>query len=87
MLCSLAHPRLRPMTYHNKIMCGCAIYNTSKYFQEYLNVCRRKKLKVMKNKVDNSHGGKKTNELKLTNHILTTPFQTRKIVIHVAKMQ
>ena len=47
------------MIYHNKIMCGCAIYNTSKYFQEYLNLCRSKQLKVMKNKVDNSRGGKK----------------------------
>ena len=27
------------------------------------------------------------NELKLTNHILTTPFQTMKLVTHVAKMQ
>ena len=26
------------------------------------------------------------NELKLTNHMLTTPFQTMKLVIHVAKM-
>ena len=33
MLCSLAHPQLRPMTYHHKMMCGCAICNTSKYFQ------------------------------------------------------
>ena len=31
---SLAPPQLRPMTDHHKIMCGCAICNTSKYFQE-----------------------------------------------------
>ena len=33
MLHSLAPPQLRPMTYHHKMMCGCAICNTSKYFQ------------------------------------------------------
>ena len=27
------------------------------------------------------------NSIKLKNHVLTTPFQTRKLVIHVAKMQ
>ena len=31
---SLAPPQLRPMTDHHKMMCGCAIFNTSKYFQE-----------------------------------------------------
>ena len=31
---SLAPPKLRPMIDHHKMMCGCAIYNTSKYFQE-----------------------------------------------------
>ena len=32
MLHSLAHPQLRPMIDHHKMMCGCAICNTSKYF-------------------------------------------------------
>ena len=32
MLCSIAPPRLRPITDHKKMMCGCAIFNTSKYF-------------------------------------------------------
>ena len=43
MLCSLAPPQLRPMTDHRKMMCGCAIFNTSNYFQESLNTWRRKK--------------------------------------------
>ena len=30
---SLAPHRLCPMTYNHKMMCGCAIVNTSKYFQ------------------------------------------------------
>ena len=42
MLRSLAPPQLRPMTYNHKIMCGCAICNTSKYMQESLNAWRRK---------------------------------------------
>ena len=33
MLCYLEPPQLFPMTYHQKMMCGCAICNTSKYFQ------------------------------------------------------
>ena len=37
MICSLALPQLRPMTENQKMMCGCAICNTSKYMQEYLN--------------------------------------------------
>ena len=37
MLCSLAPPQLRPMPDNHKIMCGCAIFNTSKYMQESLN--------------------------------------------------
>ena len=45
MLRSLAPPQLRPMTYNHKMMCGCAICNTSKYMQEYLNAWRRKQLK------------------------------------------
>ena len=36
------------------MMCGCAICNTSKYMQEYLNAWRRKQLKIMKEKADNS---------------------------------
>ena len=32
-LCSLAPPQPRPMTYHHKMMCGCAICNASKYFK------------------------------------------------------
>ena len=45
MLCSLSPPQLRPITDHHKMMCDCAICNTSKYFQELLNVWRQKKLK------------------------------------------
>ena len=33
MLCSLAHLQLSPMTDHQKIMCSCAICNTSKKFK------------------------------------------------------
>ena len=33
-LCSLEPPQLLPITDHHKMMCGCAICNTSKYFQE-----------------------------------------------------
>ena len=51
MLCSLAPPQLRPMTDHHKMICGCAICNTSKYIQESLNAWRRKQLKIMKYKV------------------------------------
>ena len=39
---SLAPPQLRPMIDNHKMMCGCAICNTSKYMQEYLNAWRRK---------------------------------------------
>ena len=41
------------------MMCGCAICNTSKYFQESLNAWQRKQLKIMKNKADNSSGREK----------------------------
>ena len=41
MLRSLAPPQLRPMTDNCKMMCGCAICNTSKYIQESLNAWRR----------------------------------------------
>ena len=34
MICSLAPPQLIPMTDHHKMVCGCYIFNTSKYFQE-----------------------------------------------------
>ena len=33
MLRSLAPPQLCPMTDNHKMMCGCAIYNTSMYMQ------------------------------------------------------
>ena len=72
---SLSPPQLRPITDHCKMMCGCAICNTSKYFQESLNPWWRGKLKTMKDKADNSLGNKNMNQLKLTNHMLTTHFQ------------
>ena len=56
MLRSLAPPQLIPMTDNHKMMCGCAICNTSKYMQESLNVWRQKKLKTMKDKAENSRG-------------------------------
>ena len=56
MLRSLPPPQLRPMTDNHKIMCGCAICNTSKYMQESLNAWRRKKLTFMKEKAGNSRG-------------------------------
>ena len=59
MLRSLAPPQLRPMTDHLKIMCGCAICNTSKYFQESLNAWQREQLKIMRDKADNSRGREK----------------------------
>ena len=55
-------PQLRPMTDHQKMRCGCAICNTSKYFQELLNAWQRKQLKIMKDKEDNSRR-RKTYEL------------------------
>ena len=56
MLRSLAPHQLRPMTDNHKMMCGCAICNTSKYMQESLNSWRRKQLKIMKQKANHSHG-------------------------------
>ena len=50
MLRYLSPPQLRPMTGNHKMMCGCAICNTSNYMQEYLNAWRRKQLKFMKDK-------------------------------------
>ena len=32
-ICSLAHPQLLPITDHHKIICGCAICNTSEYLK------------------------------------------------------
>ena len=61
MLCSLAPPQLCPMTYHQKMMCGCAICNNSKYFKESLNEWRWKQLKTRKDKADNSRGREKIN--------------------------
>ena len=56
MLHYLAPPQLRPMTDNHKMMCGCAICNTSKYMQESLNAWRPKELKIMKEKAENSRG-------------------------------
>ena len=39
---SLAPPQLIPMIDIHEILCGCAICNTSNYFQESLNAWRRK---------------------------------------------
>ena len=49
-LCSLEPPQLRPMIDRHKVIWGCAIFNTSKYFLESLNAWRRKKLKIMSDK-------------------------------------
>ena len=48
MLRFLAPPQLLPMTDNHKMMCGCAICNTSKYMQESLNAWHWKQLKIMK---------------------------------------
>ena len=56
---SLAPPQLRSMTVYCKIMCACAICNTSKYFQSSLNAWHRGKLKIMKDEADNSSRRKK----------------------------
>ena len=56
MLRSLSPPQLRPMTDNHKMMCGCAICNTSNYFQESPNAWRWKQFKIMKHKADNSRG-------------------------------
>ena len=45
MISSLAPPQLRPMIDHTKMMCGCVICNTSKYFQGSLNAWCQKKIK------------------------------------------
>ena len=59
MLRSLAPHELRPMSYNHKMMCGCAIFNTSKYMPESLNAWRRKQLKNMKDKNNNLRGREK----------------------------
>ena len=59
MLCYLSPPQLLPMVDNQKMMCGCAICNTSNNFQESLNAWRRKQLKTTKDKADNSREGKK----------------------------
>ena len=56
MIRSLVPPQLRPMTDNQKMICGCDICNTSKYMQESLNAWRRKQLKFMKEKAENSRG-------------------------------
>ena len=47
------------MTDNHKMICGCAICNTSKYIQESLNAWRQKQLKRMKDKAENSRGRKR----------------------------
>ena len=56
MLCSLGPHQLLPMTDNQKMMCGCAICNTSKCMQESLNSWRRKQLKIIKDRAENSRG-------------------------------
>ena len=48
--------QLRLMIDNHRMVWGCAICNTSKYFQESLNTWRRKQLKIMKDKSDHSRG-------------------------------
>ena len=55
-ICSLEPPQILLMIDNHRMMCGCAICNTSKYFQEYLNAWRRKQLKNMKDKAYHSRG-------------------------------
>ena len=54
MLGYLEPPQLSTMTDHHKMMCGSAICNTSKYFQDSLNAWWRKLLKFIKDKSDHS---------------------------------
>ena len=56
MISYLSPPQLRPMTDNHKMMCVCAICNTSKYMQESLNVWRWKQLKITKDKAENLRG-------------------------------
>ena len=87
MLRYLTPPQLRPMTDNHKMMCGCSICNISNYMQEYLNAWRRKQLKIMKEKAENSRGSKNVNQLKLTNHILTMHFQLRNLHSSLVRVQ
>ena len=86
MLCSLALPQLRPMTDNQKMMCGCAIFNTSKYMQESLNSWRRKQLKIMKYKAENSRGRGKDELTQAYKSYADYTFPEKKLFIHVAKM-
>ena len=56
MLRYLAPLQLLPIIDIQRIMYDC---NTSKYFQELLNLWRRKQLKIMKDKADNICGREK----------------------------
>ena len=87
MLRSLAPPQLRPMTDNHKMMCGCAICNNSKYIQESLNAWRRKQLKIMKDKADNSCGRGKDELTQAYKSYAEMHLQRNKLVIHVVKMQ
>ena len=53
MLRYLAPNQLLPVTDHHKMMCGCAICNTSNHLQKTLNAWQCKKLKKVKDKADN----------------------------------
>ena len=56
---SLAPSKLLPMKNNHKMMCVCAICNSSKYMKESLNSLRQKQLKIMKDKAENSRENKK----------------------------
>ena len=58
MLRYLASPQLRLMTDHQKNDVWLCHLQHFKYFQESLNSWRRKQLKTMKDKSDNSQGRK-----------------------------
>ena len=47
------------MTDNHKMMCDYAICNTFKYMKESLNEWRRKQLKIVKYKAENSRGSRK----------------------------
>ena len=59
MLRYLASPKLIPMADYHNMMCGCAICNTSKYFQKILKYMAVETSKTMKDKADNSRGKEK----------------------------
>ena len=54
MIFSLEPPQLRPMAYHQKMMCACAICNSSEYFKESLNTLRLEESKITIYRADNS---------------------------------